>query len=169
MYVSRRARGFTTLLTTQTVTAQLAKSEDTTNTETTRKTTTTAGPLTLYNAQHDDLITAMVDGFTEQTGIKVEIRSGDDAELANQIVAEGKASPADVFVTENSPSIDLVSEAGLLAPVEKSPLAQVPSRYSPSDGSWISFAAQSTVLANNSDKLTEAQLPASRRGRAGPA
>jgi iron(III) transport system substrate-binding protein len=166
MYVSRRARSFATVMTTLTVTALLAGCG---GSDSSGDASSASGPLTLYNAQHDDLITAMVGGFTEQTGIKVDIRSGDDAELANQIVAEGKASPADVFVTENSPSIDLVSEAGLLAPVEKSTLAQVPSRYSPADGSWVGFAARSTVLAYNSGKLTEAQLPASLMDLADPA
>jgi iron(III) transport system substrate-binding protein len=169
MYVTRRAHSFATVMTTLTVTALLAGCGDSGGSGTSAESSSDAGPLTLYNAQHDDLITAMVDGFTEQTGIEVEIRSGDDAELANQIVAEGKASPADVFVTENSPSIDLVSEAGLLAPVEQATLAQVPSRYSPSDGSWVGFAARSTVLAYNSGKLTEAQLPASLLDLADPA
>src|SRR3954451_17351064 len=69
------------------------------------------GTLTLYNAQHEDLMKLMVDGFTKQTGIKVNMRNGDDFELANQIVQEGKASPADVFVTENSPAMTLVDGA----------------------------------------------------------
>jgi iron(III) transport system substrate-binding protein len=124
-------------------------------------TTSGSGPLTLYNAQHDDLINAMVSGFTEQTGIKVEIRSGDDSELANQIVQEGKASPADVFVTENSPSIDLVAAKGLLSPIDAATLGQVPSQYSPSSGDWVGFAARSTVLAYAPARLTAAELPAS--------
>src|SRR5215218_1415381 len=40
--------------------------------------------LTLYNAQHADLAEAWVSDFTKQTGIKVEMRSGKDLELANQ-------------------------------------------------------------------------------------
>lgn len=125
--------------------------------------------LTLYNAQHEDLIQAMVGGFTEQTGIQVELRNGDDAELANQIVQEGKASPADVFVTENSPSIQLVAGKGLLAPVPQSTLAQVPSQYSPTSGDWVGFAARSTVLAYNPQRLLEAQLPSSLLDLADPA
>jgi iron(III) transport system substrate-binding protein len=69
---------------------------------------------------------AMVAGFTQQTGIKVEFRSGEDPELANQIVQEGKASPADVFVTENSPSVQVVADAGLFAPLDGKTIAQVP-------------------------------------------
>jgi iron(III) transport system substrate-binding protein len=127
-----------------------------------------ATTLTLYNAQHEDLMKAMVEGFTEKTGIKVEFRSGDDAELANQIVQEGKASPADVFVTENSPSVQVVADAGLFAPVEQDTLAQVPEQYRPSSGDWVGFAGRSTVLAYNPDLISEADLPASMMDLANP-
>src|SRR4051794_33946527 len=63
------------------------------------------GSLTLYNGQHAETTQAMVDAFTAKTGIKVEFRSGEGAELANQIVAEGDGSPADLFFTENSPNL----------------------------------------------------------------
>ena len=120
-----------------------------------------ADTLTIYNAQHESLVTAMLADFTKQTGIKVEYRNGDDPELANQIVQEGKASPADVFLTENSPSIDVVDRAGLLAPVRQSTLDQVGEQYRPSSGNWVGFAARSTVLVYNPSKVAEADLPAS--------
>jgi iron(III) transport system substrate-binding protein len=117
--------------------------------------------LVLYNAQHDDVAKAWVDAFTAKTGIKVEIRQGSDLEMANQIVAEGSASPADVFLTENSPAISLVDNAGLLAPIDQATLAQVPADYAPSTGRWVGIAARSTVLAYNPTMVTEADLPKS--------
>src|SRR3954467_7963726 len=117
--------------------------------------------LTLYNAQHEDLMKAVVEGFTEKSGIKVAFRNGDDSELANQLVQEGKASPADVFVTENSPSVQVVADAGLFAPVDGATLAQVAEQYRPSSGSWVGFAARSTVLAYNPALISEDQLPTS--------
>jgi len=68
----------------------------------------------------------VLDGFTKETGIKVTIRKGSDTELANQIVQEGASSPADVFVTENSPAMVLVEKAGLFATLPKDVLDQVP-------------------------------------------
>ena len=65
----------------------------------------------------------MLEDFTEETGIELEFRDANDSELANQIVQEGDASPADVFLTENSPSIDVVDQAGLLAPLDEATLA----------------------------------------------
>jgi len=117
--------------------------------------------LTVYSAQHESLVRTMLQDFTEETGIELEFRDANDSELANQIVQEGDASPADVFLTENSPSIDVVDEAGLLAPLDDATLEQVGEQYRPSSGNWVGFAARSTVLAYNPADIDEAQLPAS--------
>ena len=117
--------------------------------------------ITVYNAQHQELIEEIAPGFTKETGIEVKLRNGSDFELANQLVQEGSASPADVFLTENSPAMSLVQSKGLFAPVEAKTLAQVPEQYSPSDGTWMGFAARSTVVAYNTDNVKEADLPAS--------
>ena len=117
--------------------------------------------LTVYSAQHESLVRTMLEGFTEETGIALEFRDANDSELANQIVQEGKASPADVFLTENSPSIDVVDRAGLLAPVDDATLQQVGQQYRPESGNWVGFAARSTVLAYNPADVAEADLPAS--------
>jgi len=117
--------------------------------------------LVVYNAQHEGLTKAWVEGFTKETGIKVTLRNGDDTEMANQIVQEGKASPADVFLTENSPSMVLVDGAGLFAPIAPTTLSQVASAYRPAHGNWVGIAARSTVFVYNKDKLTQDQLPKS--------
>ena len=93
--------------------------------------------LTLYNAQHEDLMALMVADFTKRSGIKVKMRNGEDFELGNQLVQEGAASPADVFVTENSPAMTLVDSKGLFAKVEDATLAQVPAQFAPIDKGWV--------------------------------
>ncbi|MFJ5360482.1 iron ABC transporter substrate-binding protein [Pectobacterium sp. CHL-2024] len=117
--------------------------------------------IVIYNAQHENLVKSWVDGFTKETGIKVTLRNGSDTELGNQLVQEGKSSPADVFLTENSPSMVLVDNANLFAPLDNATLAQVPSNYRPSHGRWIGIAARSTVFVYNPAKFTDAQLPKS--------
>src|SRR5665811_801699 len=117
--------------------------------------------LTLYNAQHEDLMKLMVADFTKATGIKVNMRHVEDFDLANQLVQEGAASPADVFVTENSPAMTLVDSKGLFAPVDDATLAQVPPQFAPTDKGWVGFAARSTVFAYNGAQLSAASLPTS--------
>ena len=125
--------------------------------------------ITVYNAQHDSLTQAWVDEFTKETGIKVILRQGSDLELSNQIIAEGAKSPADVFLTENSPAMTQVENAGLFADTSAKVQEQVPAEYRPSTNKWTGIAARSTVFAYDKTKLTEAQLPKSIMDLADPA
>ena len=126
------------------------------------------GEITVYNAQHESLTKEWIDGFTAETGIKVTMRQGSDTELSNQIIQEGAASPADVFLTENSPAMTQVENAGLFADVDEATIAQVPEEFRPSTGKWTGIAARSTVLVYDKNKLTEDQLPTSMLDLANP-
>jgi iron(III) transport system substrate-binding protein len=120
-----------------------------------------ADGIVVYNAQHEGLGIAWADAFTKETGIKVTLRKGSDMEFANQIVQEGANSPADAFLTENSPAMALVDSKGLFEPVAKETLDQVPEQFRPADGHWVGIAARSTVFAYDKTKLTEDKLPKS--------
>ncbi|MGI2031669.1 iron ABC transporter substrate-binding protein [Rhizobium panacihumi] len=120
-----------------------------------------ADAITIYNAQHEGLTKEWAQAFTEDTGIVVTIRNGSDMEFANQIVQEGENSPADIFLTENSPAMALVDGKGLFEPVAADTLAQVPEQFRPANGHWIGVAARSTVFAYDKTKLSEDKLPKS--------
>jgi iron(III) transport system substrate-binding protein len=115
--------------------------------------------IVVYNAQHENLTQAWADAFTKETGIPVTIRQGSDLEVGNQILQEGANSPADVFLTENSPAMVLVDKAGLFEPLPQEILDQVSPEYRPADGHWTGIAARSTVFAYNTAKLDETTLP----------
>jgi iron(III) transport system substrate-binding protein len=130
---------------------------------------TVLAQITVYNAQHASLTKAWVEGFERETGIKVTVRNGGDTELGNQLVQEGANSPADVFLTENSPAMALVESAGLLAPLTAGTLAQVPAHFRSGTGQWTGIAARSTVFVYNKVKLTPSQAPKSLLDLANPA
>jgi len=123
----------------------------------------------VYNAQHEELVAAVAEKFTARTGIEVELRNGSDLELASQLVTEGKRSPADVFLTENSPAMAYVDDKGLFAPLRQQTLDRIPEQFRPTDGHWTGFAARSTVLAYNPSKVAEDELPDSLLDLADPA
>src|SRR6185437_2374437 len=117
--------------------------------------------LTLYSAQHEQTVDLLTKAFAKATGIDVKIRSGEDPELASELVKEGASSPADVFFTENSPELELLSEKGLLAKVAPATLASVPAADSSANGDWVGVFARENVLAFNKDLIKEQELPAS--------
>ena len=117
--------------------------------------------LTLYSGQHEQTTAALVAAFEQQTGIHVAVRSGDEAELADQIMQEGSNSPADVFFTENTPALEALRGHDLLAPIDPSTLAQVPSRFDSPQGDWVGVSARVSVLVYNTSLIKPAQLPSS--------
>jgi iron(III) transport system substrate-binding protein len=117
--------------------------------------------LTLYSGQHVQTTQTLVAGFEKKTGIQVNIRADDEDVLADQIVTEGKNSPADVFFTENSPPLQYLASKGLLSTVDSSTLAHTPSKYNSPNGKWVGISARVSVMVYNTSLLKPSQLPTS--------
>ncbi len=128
-----------------------------------------AATLTVYSAQHEQTVDMITKAFTKQTGIAVTVREGEAPELASQLLKEGASSPADVFFTENSPELMLLSENKLLAPVAPATLAAVPAADSGPAGDWVGVLTRENVLAYNTAMVKAGDLPASLMDLAGPA
>ena len=119
------------------------------------------GPITLYSGQHEETVTALAKDFEARTGVKVKVRSSDEADLANQLLQEGKDTPADVYFAENPPSLNLVDNKHLLGPVDAATLAAIPAPNSAPNGHWVGVTARTVSLAFNTKALSESQLPTS--------
>jgi iron(III) transport system substrate-binding protein len=120
-----------------------------------------AATLTLYNAQHEQVVNQLVKDFQAQTGISVKVRTDEGPALAAQILTEGDRTPADVYFTENSPELVLLDEKGVLAPVAADSLAAVPARFNAPDGNWVGVLAREADVVYNTVKFQPQQLPAS--------
>jgi iron(III) transport system substrate-binding protein len=121
-----------------------------------------SGPsITLYSGQHVATTQALIAGFEKATGITVNLRSGDEDVLSDQIVTEGGRSPADVIYTENTPAIQYLSDKGQLAPVSPSTLANTPSKYNSATGDWVGVSARVSVIIYNPSLISKDKLPTS--------
>jgi iron(III) transport system substrate-binding protein len=125
--------------------------------------------LTLYSGQHEQTVQALVNDFQTRTGAKVNIRSGDEAELANQLLQEGPSSPADVFYAENPPVLTQLEEKDLLAPVDATTLGGVPAPDNSPKSDWVGVSARSVQFVANNDQVPASALPTSVRDLASPA
>jgi iron(III) transport system substrate-binding protein len=119
------------------------------------------GSLVVYSGEHPQLTTALVQAFTRQTHIKVSVRSGDGIVLADQILQEGHSSPADVFLTENSPELMNLEDHNLLAKLPAPILGQLPAREQSPAGDWIGIALRVSSLAYDPARVPAAELPSS--------
>ena len=119
------------------------------------------GTLVLYNGQHEQTTQQLVAAFEHKTGISVAIRNNDEDVLADQVLAEGARSPADVIYTENSPALQFLQSRGLLAKVNRSTLARTASRYNSAEGDWVGVSARVSMLIYNPSLISKRQLPSS--------
>jgi iron(III) transport system substrate-binding protein len=117
--------------------------------------------ITLYNGQHPQLTQALVDAFSKQTGITVRVRTDDGIVLADELLQEGSSSPADVYLTENSPELMVLSEHHLLAKLPASVTSQIPAGYNSPSANWAGVALRVSALAYDPALVSAEQLPAS--------
>ena len=117
--------------------------------------------ITVYSGQHDQTVSLLVKDFEKRTDVKVSVRSGDEAELANQILQEGSGSPADVFFAENPPALEALRGKGLLSALPATVLRVVPKRYSSPQGNWLGVSARSVALSYNVGQVPAKTLPKS--------
>jgi iron(III) transport system substrate-binding protein len=117
--------------------------------------------ITLYNGQHAELTSLLVSAFEKQTGVKVQIRTNDSAVLADQLIQEGDASPADVYIAENSPELMELQRRELLAQLPQSILGEGSTSDNSPTGNWVGMALRVSSLVYNPGLQPRSQLPAS--------
>jgi iron(III) transport system substrate-binding protein len=117
--------------------------------------------LMLYSGQHAGTTKGLVAAFTKATGIEVKVRQGESPELANQIIEEGAASPADLFYSEESAPVAAIDDKDLLAPVAPATLKAIPAQFVARDGNWIGASARTRVVVYNRNMIKESGMPAS--------
>jgi iron(III) transport system substrate-binding protein len=120
-----------------------------------------ANTLVLYSGEHPQLTTALVQAFTRQTHIKVNVRTADGIVLADQIMQEGSGSPADVYLTENSPELMNLEAHKLLAKLPAGILGQIPAREQSPHGEWVGVALRVSSLAYDPARVSASELPSS--------
>lgn len=117
--------------------------------------------LTIYSGRNENLIGPLIEQFEEDTGIEVEVRYGDSAELALQLIEEGENSPADIFFAQDAGSLGAVADAELFDELSEDILDLVEPRFRSEDGLWIGLSGRARVFVYNTEALSEDDLPAS--------
>lgn len=112
--------------------------------------------LTVYSGRSESLIGPLLDQFTEDTGIEVEVLYGGTSAVANQLLIEGENSPADVFISQDGGALGALAKEEMLMELPEATLETVtnPSFVSP-DGVWVGLSGRARVLVYNPQLLEE--------------
>jgi iron(III) transport system substrate-binding protein len=126
--------------------------------------------LHVYSGRHYDVEKAF-EQFQEETGIKVEFLTGNDAELRERIAAEGDETEADVYLTVDAGNLASAAEDGIFQPMtDADELREViPANYRDPDDLWFGLAIRARTIIYNTDLLEESEVPTTYEELADPA
>jgi iron(III) transport system substrate-binding protein len=115
--------------------------------------------LTIYSGRTQNLIGPLLERFNKETGIAIDVKYGDSAELALLLDEEGDRTPADVFLSQSPGATGFLAGKGRLGQLEGAVLDEVDARFRNADGRWVGISGRQRVLVYNSEQVTEAELP----------
>jgi iron(III) transport system substrate-binding protein len=115
--------------------------------------------LTVYSGREEEFVGPLFEQFEADTGISLDVRYGDSAELAATIMEEGDSSPADVFLSQDAGSLGAVADEGLFSELDQAILDRVDERFRSAEGLWVGTSGRGRVAAFNTEKLSDEDLP----------
>ncbi|MEX0618133.1 MAG: Fe(3+) ABC transporter substrate-binding protein [Pseudohongiellaceae bacterium] len=118
-----------------------------------------ADEVNIYSARQENLIKPILDRFTDQTGIQVNLITGGADELITRIAREGANSPADILLTVDVGRLYRAKEQGVLRSISSDLLEKrIPEHYRDSDNQWYAMSLRSRVIVYHKDRVDPAQL-----------
>lgn len=125
--------------------------------------------LTIYTGRTESLVAPLLEEFSEEHDVAIDVRYGDTNDLALLIGTEGDRSPADVFWGQSPGATAYLAGRDLLAPLPEDLLARVAPGFEDDDGRWVGVSGRQRVLVYNADLVDEADLPGSVHDLTAPA
>lgn len=118
-----------------------------------------AAEVNVYSARKEALIKPLLDQFTKETGIDVNLVTGKADTLLKRLEVEGKNTPADILLTVDVARLIRAKEKGLFQTVSSEVLEQViPDYYRDPDQQWFGLSLRSRVIIYAPDRVNETEL-----------
>ncbi len=119
----------------------------------------TADEVNLYSSRQENLIKPLLERFTEQTGIEVNLVTGKDDALLERLQREGLNSPADVLMTADAGRLHRAKAAGSTQAIESEVLVgAIPEAYRDPEGHWWGLSMRARPILYVQDKVDPASL-----------
>nr|WP_322783869.1 Fe(3+) ABC transporter substrate-binding protein [Marinomonas pontica] len=117
------------------------------------------GEINIYSARKESLIKPVLDTFSEENDVVVNLITGSADALLSRLKAEGDASPADMFITVDAGRLHRAKAAGVLQPIQNDVLsANIPSHLRDSDGYWFGLSQRARVIFYNPKTVSSKDL-----------
>ncbi len=117
--------------------------------------------LVIYSGRNEKLVAPILERFAKRTGVDIRVRYADTTELTPTLLEEGASSRADVFFSQDAGALAALAGRGRLAPLPQDVLDLVEPRFRDPKGRWVGVTGRARVISYNTQRLEEADLPAS--------
>ena len=117
-----------------------------------------AQEINVYSHRQPELIQPLVDAFTAETGITVNVAFVDKG-MAERLVAEGARSPADLVLTVDIARLTQIVEAGVTQAVQSDVLeANIPAALRDEGDQWFGLTSRARIVYASKDRVAEGEI-----------
>tara|TARA_R110000751_G_scaffold307866_1_gene433078 strand:- start:84382 stop:85374 length:993 start_codon:yes stop_codon:yes gene_type:complete len=113
-----------------------------------------AEQVNLYSARKEALIKPLLDKFTQQTGISVNLVTGNADNLITRLKSEGKYSPADLLLTTDVGRLYRAKQQGLTQEIaETEAISKLPNNFRDEQGHWLGLSLRARPLMVSAERV----------------
>ena len=112
--------------------------------------------LVIYSGRSEELVGPVIEDMEEQLDVTIDVRYGDSAELAAQLLEEGDATEADLFFSQDAGALSALAQEGRLSTLDEQVLAVVDDHYQDPEGRWVATSARARVVTYDPAQAPEA-------------
>lgn len=117
-----------------------------------------AEEINVYSHRQPELVQPLVDAFTAETGITVNVAFVDKG-MAERLVAEGARSPADLVLTVDIARLTQIVEAGVTQPVQSEVLeANIPETLRDAGDQWFGLTSRARIVYASKDRVAPGEV-----------
>lgn len=121
-------------------------------------TPTLADEVNVYTTRQAFLIEPVVEAFTKETGIKVNLAYIEKG-LVERLKSEGDRSPADLVMTVDIANLQQIVDAEVLQPLDSAALkAAVPAELRSPDDLWYSLTTRARVAFASKERVADGEV-----------
>jgi len=117
--------------------------------------TPNADTLVIYSGREEEIVEPIIQLFEEESGVNVDVRYGDSAELAAQLSEEGSASKADIFFSQDAGALGAIESEGLFLELPAAVTERVAPEYRSAKNLWVGVTGRARVFVYNPELVTE--------------
>jgi len=113
----------------------------------------------VYSARKEHLIKPLFDLYTKETGVEIKYITDKAGPLLHRLQAEGKRTPADMFITVDAGNLWQAAEKGVLASIDSEILNKnIPEHLRDDKNRWFGLSVRARTIVYSTERIKEGEL-----------